>query len=916
MAVVGSNSVTGITTAASGTDAVYRGYLDDRGQIPPVSGNVNEYLTTNGTSLSWEPLGGYTEYTTGGTYTYTIPTSAKFLTIHAIGAGGGGAAGNTDGSSWNNITSWYARTACFSSQFSSFRAFTFVSPNVFVGGTQGALNASTTGIIWFIRTAAFGSNTVGSVGFLNSLYVAAGSGGVLNTSTNSVEWTMRTCGFAATEIFTTAFGAGVYVAAGASGRLNTSTNAIHWTLRTGAFFANAINQVIFESPNFLGVSNGNVYNSSTNGINWVFRTSGFSTSSNTIKRIIFANSLYLKCGQVGKLNTSTNGIQWVLRTSGLATQQINGIAYSSAANAYFCVDGTGRISSSTNAIEWTLRTSTTGQQGQVCFSATGIADFSGHDSGSIVMSPINPSGLSGGGGGSGASASWQISRDQISGSTITVNVGSAGTGGVAGGAAAMNGNNTVINWVGSPGSTTYALTVSGGGAGSNTGALAGGVAGGFTSPDQNYYRFATGSRGGNGVATPYIGQSAPQATTAYQTTGAGGGGHASLAASPMQTGVLGGGGGGLWYNGSNLFATDAIELDATPPKRLTGALAASGASGAGVQIGNEPAIWTSRTCTLLSGSNAVRFNFYSNLFFASSGDGGGTSNYSLSTNAVIWILRSTFAGSLVDNAFGNSTYVVLQVNGEIKSSTDSIVWTARTSGLSGTYRALSFGGGVFVAASETNNGLASSTNAIVWTLRTNGTPSPNQWVNRVRYLNSNFLLTGWTCLYSVSTNAINWTTRTLPGSNVNVFDFTFGSSLYVAAYDTRIAVSTDAIVWNFRTTPFSPGSIDSNNGIFIATSTGNNEMSISTDTIVWLSKTYGGQYKGTVAGNNIGGYGGYNNGDGSTYLATAPLTGSARGAPAAGVMGSGGSGGSYDGTADLAGNGGNGSPGYVRIEWK
>ena len=169
MAILGSNSITGITTAASGTDALYRGYLDDRGQIPPVTGNTNKFLTTNGTTLSWDTLGGYTEYTTGGTYTYTIPTAAKFLTIHAIGAGGGGAAGNTSGASWAPFTNWYARTACFSTQFSSFRAFTYVSPNVFVGGTQGAVNASTTGIIWLVRTAAFGTNTIGSLEFLNKI---------------------------------------------------------------------------------------------------------------------------------------------------------------------------------------------------------------------------------------------------------------------------------------------------------------------------------------------------------------------------------------------------------------------------------------------------------------------------------------------------------------------------------------------------------------------------------------------------------------------------------------------------------------------------------------------------------------------------------------------------------------------------
>jgi 2-succinyl-5-enolpyruvyl-6-hydroxy-3-cyclohexene-1-carboxylate synthase len=53
----------------------------------------NDFLITDGNFASWQPIGAYQEYTSPGTYSFTVPTQAKELFIEATGAGGGGGSG-------------------------------------------------------------------------------------------------------------------------------------------------------------------------------------------------------------------------------------------------------------------------------------------------------------------------------------------------------------------------------------------------------------------------------------------------------------------------------------------------------------------------------------------------------------------------------------------------------------------------------------------------------------------------------------------------------------------------------------------------------------------------------------------------------------------------------------------------------
>ena len=91
---LGSNQITGVSTSVSGSDAAYKQFVDTKTfgpySIPSSGGNINEFLSPNGSSTSLKPIQASQEYTAAGPYTFDIPLQAKELLIEATGAGGGG----------------------------------------------------------------------------------------------------------------------------------------------------------------------------------------------------------------------------------------------------------------------------------------------------------------------------------------------------------------------------------------------------------------------------------------------------------------------------------------------------------------------------------------------------------------------------------------------------------------------------------------------------------------------------------------------------------------------------------------------------------------------------------------------------------------------------------------------------------
>lgn len=85
-ATVGTNT-TQLATTAFVQAAVVASSLPDQ------TGHAGEFLTTNGSSVSWGTAGGATVYEFTSSGTFTKPSGATFIMVEAWGAGGGGSSG-------------------------------------------------------------------------------------------------------------------------------------------------------------------------------------------------------------------------------------------------------------------------------------------------------------------------------------------------------------------------------------------------------------------------------------------------------------------------------------------------------------------------------------------------------------------------------------------------------------------------------------------------------------------------------------------------------------------------------------------------------------------------------------------------------------------------------------------------------
>ena len=781
-----------------------------------------------------------------------------------------------------NASSWTLRTSGASSATDACLSYVYGNLHV-VGATSAQILTSTDAITWTLRTPPGGTLDVDYITYGNGIYLASSSsnsGNFIWTSTNSFNWVLRTVGYSTNSTSLAIAFANTantqnedrYVHTDASSRFATSTNAIQWTFRTSGTSVD-IYQMINDGTNYFGVGQTGTLMVSTNAIQWSFRTSGFgSTNINTIVYNASLTEKYLIGGDIGLTKTSTDGVIWIARTSLFKNQNIETV---SNGNNIYIAGGSPTstpTSGTATSVSWTgngpsgTATYLLGADGGTAAFDTAVTGGTGATGTPIYRNALyTTDGLDGGNGrsvnGAAATNSTQVNSFQVTGGgggAFNTNIGGSGLAYYYGNTYTNGGNASGASGAdGIPGS--YTGNIGGGGGGG--GALSSGFntwiirTSGFTNAVINLaYGSSTYLANNNGL----IG-STDSINWQLRTAGFGSTSVGSITYSTFNSGEFLAGGraeSAIWAQrtSSTAVAINSTMYDGTN-------FFVGGVSGF-LSVSTDGIAWTLRTSGTASAiGNAAQGG---NALLYASGQThpyvywSGTAICAGSTDGITWILRTAGLSTPYSVTFGTSpvvTYVVGGINGRINTSTNTIIWSLRTSPL-GTNEvyALTYNDSTaekYVTGSQ-GGVVSTSTNAIQWRLRTSGTTVQ---INQVIY-GDVFVAAGASGLVLSSTNAIQWTLRT-SGNTQAIYGLAYNNGIYIAsglAGTTRS--STNAIIWTLRTSGFGTSSINNSvagNNIFInvgnlgtiATSTYQNLstyglgalLQASTDSITWTART-------------------------------------------------------------------------------
>lgn len=355
MATLDSNKITGVSSFFGVDSAASKQYVEGASDrtIPSTTGNDGKFLTTtDGTTLSWDYPKGSQEFSSPGTYTYSIPTNANNIYVEVIGGGGGASMYKEGGGSLINKY-----------LLSNDDLQGSTSLNVYVGSggthlsysdTDSGYRTSTDGIVWSIRTSPLrpGSNKI-NYAFYNSVtgnyYMDGGP-----FFTENLRYIKNHC---VNDI-------SVY-----------STDAISWSELTSIppFFRqlDIHNGLYFASPGLASLSQSSYggtdyFNGlavSTDSVVWTLRTIGYTLMNNYSVGYgnVSSTDIYHLFSQNGffdfRIYASTDTIHWQLRTH--RARSTNFELYSPVTQIFqdgnFVVCNTGGLQVSTDSVVWQLR---------------------------------------------------------------------------------------------------------------------------------------------------------------------------------------------------------------------------------------------------------------------------------------------------------------------------------------------------------------------------------------------------------------------------------------------------------------------------------------------------------------------------------------------------------------------------------
>lgn len=220
-----------------------------------------------------------------------------------------------------------------------------------------------------------------------------------------------------------------------------------------------------------------------------------------------------------------------------------------------------------------------------------------------------------------------------------------------------------------------------------------------------------------------------------------------------------------------------------------------------------------------------------------------------STDTIQWTIEYSGSNGITGSGYENNLYLVGDIQGNVRTSTDGINWPSSDSGLPSTTssRLNNFdysASGIYSACG--NNGIViTSTDSTVWTSRTTGV-SAQLW--SIVSFSDNYVSVGDTGTIIKSTDAIHWETVT-SGVTQNLYSVVNRDGLYVVGgQNGALLTSPDGSTWTVRTTTgneFNDTYRLAYNDTFYIAGQQNPQVAVSTDAIHWESREttfYVGQF--------------------------------------------------------------------------
>lgn len=772
--------------------------------------------------------------------------------------GDSGAVGtSTDGVTWNNIagldgTSQIIRDVeYFNGIFAAVG-----SKNRYGNPTSTPLVAtSTDAITWTARSASVVSSSHTSISSI--AYGADGTGtgkyiyavpgnisvgnGTVATSTDAITWTAvaanRDINRVSVAANTLLYGTATVPSGSNGGFIFTSADGTTWTGRTSGFNSNVSISAFAYGNGRHVVSDSTVggIRTSTDGITW--NASKYATTSATAT-MIYGGGQYLMSKGSGELSTSTDGVTWTFRTS--VGANIQSLSY---ANGYYIYNASNSSVYSSDGVTWTAMSGSNTNTSTMRF-AYGNGFYIGvsgaTNNNTIIRNTVIGSG-------------WTSSTDGVNGKNdiifangLFVHVGVGGAIGTttngASWAARSSGTTTTLNSI-TYGNSIYLYGGLGGVLGTSTDGITwtprtSGTTSAITSVAFNssnntfaYFVNVSASEMRASTSTDGITWSAPSLVDSTNF------GNASLLPTAAGgTKYVAGGSTGRIYT-----STDAITWEKTthPINNLIYANGQFVYIGDYGQIGTstDGITWTARTSGTTTNASSIAYHAAEGKYVVSFI--GSTSGVKTSTDAITWtsVSLSNPAGfnsqGVNTLAYGSGKLVGSFYNSDISVSTDIINWSADQTG---DISSIVFNNGIFTCVGDQGI-IRTSTDGVSWTSRTSNTIFN---INTVDYLGGKYVY-GGNNVIGTSTDAITWVaTSDAYGINSIIYD---GSKYVYGGTSGRLASSTDAITWTTISTALSPSSTildllyEPTTPQYLALSSSPNFVGTSTDGVTWTART-------------------------------------------------------------------------------